>query len=158
MKTNELMIGSWVLINHCSGYKRVTGIDKNGEDIYTTGGVVDIGLLKPVPLTSEILEANGFKLHEDEVGMYGVTLAPYYVTDGSPRIFCDGDPFAVGGAITAISLTPATCAGTTVMSTEDGYAAAPPGTHTPTRRSGRYRCASQPPGRSIRTVVLRIAF
>ena len=95
MKTNELMIGSWVLINHCSGYKRVTGIDKNGEDIYTTGGVVDIGLLKPVPLTSDILEANGFKLHEDEVGMYGVTLAPYYVTDGSPRIFCDGDPFAV---------------------------------------------------------------
>ena len=51
---------------------------------------------------------------------------------------------ALTGATT--SLTPATCAGTTVINTVDGYAAAPPGTHTPTRLSGRYRCLSVTPG------------
>ena len=43
------------------------------------------------------------------------------------------EPNGVGGATTAICSTPAACAGTTVISTVDGYAAAPPGTHTPTR-------------------------
>ena len=46
-------------------------------------------------------------------------------------------PNCVGGATTASSLTPATWAGTAVISTVEGYAAAPPGTQMPTRSSGR---------------------
>lgn len=65
MKATELMIGDWVFIDHCSNrlepcFGQVKGIDKNGEDVYTTDGMVDISLLKPIPLTSEILEQNGF--------------------------------------------------------------------------------------------------
>ena len=46
-------------------------------------------------------------------------------------------PNGPGGMTTASSLTPAAWAGQTVISKVDGYAAAPPGTQTPTRRSGR---------------------
>ena len=46
-------------------------------------------------------------------------------------------PNRVGGTTTAISATPAAWAGTTVISKLDGYAAAPPGMQTPTRRNGR---------------------
>ena len=35
-----------------------------------------------------------------------------------------------------ISFTPATLAGSTFISTEEGYAAVPPGTYTPTRLRG----------------------
>ena len=44
----------------------------------------------------------------------------------------------LGGEITAISLTPATWAGTTVMMTVEGSGAAAPGTQTPARRMGTY--------------------
>ena len=46
-------------------------------------------------------------------------------------------PVLVGGMTTANSLTPAACAGQTVIISVDGYAAAPPGIITPTRRIGR---------------------
>ena len=42
-------------------------------------------------------------------------------------------PNGVGGATTASCCTPAACAGTAVISTVEGYAAAPPGTQMPTR-------------------------
>jgi hypothetical protein len=42
----------------------------------------------------------------------------------------------LGGVAMTISRTPATCAGTTVISTLDGYSARPPGTYTPTRSIG----------------------
>jgi len=66
MKASELMIGDWVIVDHCSSrlepcYGQVTGIDKDGEDVHTTEGMVDASLLKPVPLTPEILERNGFE-------------------------------------------------------------------------------------------------
>ena len=66
LKTNELMIGDWVLIAHCSDrlepcYGQITGIDMNGEDVYTTEGMVDVSLVKPVKLTPEILEKNDFE-------------------------------------------------------------------------------------------------
>lgn len=65
MTSKDLMIGDWVFINHCSNrlepcYGRVTGIDKNGEDVYTTDGMVDISLIEPIKLTGDILTANGF--------------------------------------------------------------------------------------------------
>lgn len=50
--------------------------------------------VNPIPITPEILEKNGFELHEGETGLYGVTTAPYYALDGAPYIFCDGNPYA----------------------------------------------------------------
>src|SRR5882757_11332022 len=51
-----------------------------------------------------------------------------------------------GGEHTAIELTPATCAGTTFMTTLDGYTARPPGTYSPTRDTGTHRSVTVPPG------------
>jgi hypothetical protein len=70
MKANELMIGDWVFISHCSNrlepcYGQVTGVDKNGEDLYTTDGIVDISLLKPISLSAEILIKNGLRRKEE---------------------------------------------------------------------------------------------
>ncbi len=60
MKTNELMIGDWVNAGYNS---KVTGIDLNTDAIRIAG---NIGWFKtyehkPVPITPEILEANGFE-------------------------------------------------------------------------------------------------
>lgn len=71
MDIRELMIGDWVLIDHCSGrlepcYGRITGIDRNGEDVYTTEGMVDVSLIRPARLTRRILELNGFRRCSDE--------------------------------------------------------------------------------------------
>ena len=99
MKAIELMIGDWVFIDHCSGrmepcYGRVTGIDRNGEDVYTTEGMVDEPY-KARTADRGDTEARLDFITIDERGMYGVTVSPYYVCKGSPRIYCDGDPFAV---------------------------------------------------------------
>src|SRR6476660_7538721 len=51
-----------------------------------------------------------------------------------------------GGEVTAMALTPATCAGTTFITTLDGYSASPPGTYSPTRRTGTQRWVTVPPG------------
>ena len=51
-----------------------------------------------------------------------------------------------GGEVTAIARTPATCAGTTFITTLDGYSARPPGTYSPTRRTGTQRWVTVPPG------------
>ena len=47
-------------------------------------------------------------------------------------------PSGPGGVATAISVTPATRAGTQHITTDDGYAARPPGTYTPARPTGRF--------------------
>ena len=48
-----------------------------------------------VELVPEILEKNGFKYKEGEVGMYGVTTVPHYLCKGVPfEVFCDGDPLS----------------------------------------------------------------
>ena len=52
----------------------------------------------------------------------------------------------------ASCLTPAAWAGTAVINTVDGYAAAPPGTQIPTRDSGKYRWRRYPPPRADRLV------
>lgn len=89
MKTTELMIGDWVFIDHCSNrlepcFGQVKGIDKNGEDVYTTDGMVDISLLKPIPLTSEILEQNGFVTKDKPDDWKGYR--SYYYKNGSTGI------------------------------------------------------------------------
>src|SRR6478752_9070511 len=56
-----------------------------------------------------------------------------------------------GGEVTAIARTPATCAGTTFITTLEGYNARPPGTYSPTRRTGTHRWVTVPPGATVVT-------
>ena len=43
-------------------------------------------------------------------------------------------------------ITPAIWAGTTFITTLEGYTASPPGTYRPTRRTGTQRWVTVPPG------------
>lgn len=71
MKATELMIGDWVRRRWtCSDTGRevvkdsqVTEIRKNGETLYAwskNGNIGRVENLEPIPLTTEILEKNGF--------------------------------------------------------------------------------------------------
>ena len=86
MEIEELMINDWVQVpSEMNRYKRVRSTFKMDEAV----------LYRPIPLTEEILKANGYEEVVGEKGMYGVTIAPYFKRDDSPRIYCDGNPFAV---------------------------------------------------------------
>lgn len=101
------MIGDWVLhdgeplqIRHLWIY----GVDRDGEDYPAlcvgkpkgVGLIVERNEIEPIPITKEILEKNGFVLKEEEVGAYGVNIAPYYTRNDVPfEVFCDGEPFAI---------------------------------------------------------------
>ena len=98
MKANELMVGDYVY-NHRNWECPIVEIYKNSAVVIAKHyGEEEFLLsdLRPIPLTPEILEKNGFKLKEEETGMYGVTTAPHYICDGVPfEVFCDGEPFAI---------------------------------------------------------------
>ena len=94
MEAKELMIGDWVYNTHnrkpeqvCEIRERMVMLDYN--DLY------DYDEIEPIPLTEEILKANGYEEHVGEKGAYGVTIAPHFKRDDSPEVFCDGHPFAV---------------------------------------------------------------
>lgn len=94
MDAKELMIGDWVMNTHnrkpeqvCEIRERMVMLDYN--DLY------DYDEIEPIPLTEEILKANGYEEHVGEKGVYGVTIAPHFKRDDSPEVFCDGHPFAV---------------------------------------------------------------
>ena len=66
MKAKDLMIGDWV--KHPNGQNRITVIQDNdvvftdyAEDI---SGACDLDKLEPIPLTHDIIKANGFELTE----------------------------------------------------------------------------------------------
>lgn len=63
MKANELMIGDWLLYNNMP-YRviQVDGIARDG--FMLENGMEDCG--EPIPLTSEILEKNGFGYTESD--------------------------------------------------------------------------------------------
>ena len=88
MEAKELMIGDWV------SYKGIYNqIAKADFDIDHEKWIEEI---TPIPLTEEILEKNGFVLKEEEYGVCGVNIAPYYTRDDVPfEVFCDGEPFAI---------------------------------------------------------------
>ena len=98
MKAEDLMVGDWVLLFDdkiakvdCIGNTEVFLSDETGLDWQVT-----YEHIRPIFLTPEILELNGFVLQENEVGLYGVTIAPHYTRDDLPfEVFCDGDPFAI---------------------------------------------------------------
>ncbi len=53
---------------------------------------------------------------------------------------------ACGGEASAMDSTPASWAGTTFMTTEDGYTERPPGAYRPTRSTGTHFSVTVPPG------------
>jgi hypothetical protein len=92
------MIGDWM--RHANGTPmQVTRIDYTQDGGHFACGTPHCweynNKIEPIPLTEEILKANGFEEHVGEKGAYGVTTAPYFKRDDSPEVFCDGDPFAV---------------------------------------------------------------
>lgn len=64
MKPNEIAIGDWVT---CPTPFRVTGIyDDDPWVVYDEDGLsCELASVEPIPLTPEILEANGFKVEEE---------------------------------------------------------------------------------------------
>lgn len=93
MKVTELMIGDWV-------YNSLTDLTfqvyPQFFSQWSNRLEQFIAIIKPIPLTPEILEKNGFKYKEGEIGMYGVEITPCYLRDDVPfEVFCDGEPFAI---------------------------------------------------------------
>ena len=80
----NVMAGDWVSYNKDFNpqYVRVTGVSENGGFIQTeeTDAYYVKSVYKPVPLTPEILEKNGFKLNKMESELHkvcGVKLLAY---------------------------------------------------------------------------------
>jgi len=95
MKAEELMRFDWVHLADDNTPRQVDWI-RSGEVGLFWNKTVTPPYLEPIPLTPEILEKNGFKLKEEEIGIYGVTIVSHYICDGVPfEVFCDGDPFAI---------------------------------------------------------------
>lgn len=98
MEAKDLMIGDLVY-NHRNWVCPIVEVHKDSAVVIARHyGEEEFKLddLRPIPLTQEILEKNGFILKEEEKGMYGVTIAPYYTRDDIPfEVFCDGEPFAI---------------------------------------------------------------
>lgn len=95
MEAKELMAGDIVKQKHSGLILKVSEIvppyiRAEGED-----GQFHEDTLEPIPLTEEMLKANGYEEHVGEKGAYGVTIAPHFKRDDSPEVFCDGHPFAV---------------------------------------------------------------
>jgi hypothetical protein len=95
MKASELMIGDWVKQKHSGLLLMVCAVNPPYINAESEDGQFLEDTIEPIPLTEEMLKANGFEEHVGEKGAYGVTTAPYFKRDDSPEVFCDGDPFAV---------------------------------------------------------------
>ena len=95
MKAEELMRFDWVCLEDDPTPRQVDWI-RSGEVGLYWNKIVTPPYIKPIPLTLEILEKNGFVLIEEEKGAYGVNIAPYYTRNDVPfEVFCDGEPFAI---------------------------------------------------------------
>lgn len=96
MKANELMIDDWVYNKNIDKPMQVYPMMISQMFRQTPDATTEDYNIFPIPLTKEILEKNGFKYKEKELGLYGVTTAPHYVRNGVPfEVFCDGNPFAI---------------------------------------------------------------
>ena len=99
LSVKSLQIGDYV--NYRGQIIKVTSLyDKGGSNEVGWGIKEDTWVnadnIEPIPLIPEILEKNGFVLKEEEVGAYGVNIAPYYTRNDVPfEVFCDGEPFAI---------------------------------------------------------------
>ena len=87
MKADELMIGDW-LLNGCGKLMQVTAIFEDGIDGVCEGGeCCDLyNIIKPIPLTSEILKKNGWywgltSEEEDMVSLFEGAYDEHWVYD-----------------------------------------------------------------------------
>ena len=94
MDAKELMIGDWVMNTHNRKPEQVCEI-RERMVMLAYNDLYDYDEIEPIPLTEEMLKANGYEEHVGEKGAYGVTIAPHFKRDDSPEVFCDGNPFAV---------------------------------------------------------------
>lgn len=75
MKTNEFMVGDWVLDG--TQIAQITSITYGGVIETTAHEFSNIEVIEPIPLTAEILEKNGFDCSDEEVVRYNFTDGDY---------------------------------------------------------------------------------
>lgn len=61
MKSNEIMIGDWVEYG-----QYITTVRSLSDKIVLSGCIGRLDEVRPVPITPEILEANGFSIDDDD--------------------------------------------------------------------------------------------
>lgn len=92
MKIEELSIGDWVSYDECSDPVRILGMDSRygkcvvmTDSCYPSGVIGFIENVRPIPLTPEILEKNGFKRKQYTIDIPDVQEIGY---DGYLHILC----------------------------------------------------------------------
>lgn len=85
MRAEELSLGDWVYSSFCEQPCRVTHIALSEHEYCSVGvsnvlGLKDIASLIPIPLTSEILEKNGFIEIEEDI--YKCCVGEVYIEIG----------------------------------------------------------------------------
>ena len=80
MKATELMIGDWVLVKNKP--VQVVGITTDSIETTDKNGYYSEDYIKPITLTPEILEKNGFEKKEDDEGqeLYSLLLGEWAIT------------------------------------------------------------------------------
>ena len=68
MEAKDLMIGDWLLDGHV--YAQVTSITCDGNIETTHNEHSNIELIEPIPLTSKVLEKNGFTKSTPPLGIH----------------------------------------------------------------------------------------
>lgn len=96
MKANELMIGDWVN-STIEGKGKVTRIERDGFIAITYGNMPNAVVCKsydliPIPLTTEILQANGFDCSDEEVVRYNFTDGDYQGHFSLRRMYSGNTP------------------------------------------------------------------
>lgn len=80
MKANELMLWDWVYVPHrgkASHYGKVTALLSSGAvETEINGSLALSSSVEPIPLTTEILEKNGFSAEGYNMGVVGFHTDP----------------------------------------------------------------------------------
>ena len=77
LNCNSLMIGDWIRDGHV--YAQVTSITCDGIIETTHSALSNIELVEPIPLTTEILEKNGFTKELENGSHYRFTLIDEHI-------------------------------------------------------------------------------
>ena len=86
MYAEEIMVGDWIQTN--STKFKVVGFDTSSREVQSNNWAYDLDNCKPIPLTKEILEKNGFEnIRDNEVFLLKklsakVNLGIYFDIDG----------------------------------------------------------------------------
>lgn len=75
MKANELMIGDWVKFIQSDGqgfYAQVEALNDDGT--FAESGFFADNMVRPIPLTAEILEKNGYNYNVGSGGLFQINI------------------------------------------------------------------------------------